>query len=392
VRRSGDRILTTHTGSLPRPAEVTALVAATERSQQAKSAEYDQAIAKATARVLAQQIDAGLDIVNDGEVAKSTWHDYIIDRVSGIEVRPCAADARRIRREQPEFPEFYRAHSKAVVSEQFVCVGPIKYTGHASVAADIAQLKAAADGQQYTELFMSALTPAALGVDAAYKSGGKLDYVLKNEYYPSTEEMLLALGEALREEYEAIAGAGLVLQLDDPALCKLWAAHPEYDLPAYLRAAEQTIDGLNYALRNVPREQVRQHVCWGAGPGPHSDDIPLRTVVDLMLKVNCGAYGVEGANPRHEHEWKIWQDVKLPDGAILMPGVVTAKTNIVEHPEVVADRILRYTNLLGQENVIAGTDCGMADVRIHRELAWAKLRALSEGAKLASRQLGADVD
>jgi len=385
VKRSEDRILATHTGSLPRPANVAALVSATERNQQAKSAEHGQVIAEATARVVAQQIGAGLDIVNDGEVAKSTWHDYVIDRVSGIEVRPCAADARRIRRERPEFPEFYLAHSKAAVSEQFVCVGPIKYTGHAAVAADIAQLKSAADGQQYTELFMSALTPAALGVDAAYESGGQLDYVLKNEYYASTEEMLFALGEALREEYEAIARAGIVLQLDDPALCKLWAAHPEYDLPAYLYAAEQAIEALNHALRNVPREQVRQHVCWGAGTGPHSDDIPLRTVVNLMLKVNCGAYGVEGANPRHEHEWKIWQDVKLPDGSILIPGVVTAKTNIVEHPEVVADRILRYTNLLGQENVIAGTDCGMADVRIHYELAWAKLRALAEGAKLASR-------
>lgn len=384
MRRSEDRILTTHTGSLPRPASVGALVAANERSGHAKSADYDQAIAEATADVLAQQIETGLDVVNDGEVAKSTWHDYIVGRVSGIEVRPCARDARRIRRESSEFPEFYLAHSKAVVSEQFVCVGPINYTGHDALAADIAQLKSAADGQQYTELFMSALTPAALGVDAAYESGGQLDYVLANEYYASTEEMLFALGEALREEYEAIAGAGIILQLDDPALCKLWAAHPEYDVPAYLRAAEQTIEALNHALRNVPREQVRQHVCYGAGTGPHSDDIPLRTVVDLMLKVNCGAYGVEGANPRHEHEWKIWQDVKLPDGAILMPGVVTAKTNIVEHPEVVADRILRYTNLLGRENVIAGTDCGMADVRIHHELAWAKLRALVEGAKLAS--------
>jgi 5-methyltetrahydropteroyltriglutamate--homocysteine methyltransferase len=199
---------------------------------------------------------------------------------------------------------------------------------------------------------------------------------------------MFALGEALREEYEAITQAGLVLQLDDPALCKIWTANPDYDLATYMREAEQTVEALNHALRNIPREQVRQHICWGAGTGPHTDDIPLRTVADLILKVNCGAYGVEGANPRHEHEWKVWKDVKLPDGAILIPGVVTGKTNIIEHPELVADRIVRYAEIVGRENMIAGTDCGLADGRIHPELAWAKLQVLAEGAQLASRQLG----
>jgi 5-methyltetrahydropteroyltriglutamate--homocysteine methyltransferase len=388
MKRSQDRILTTHGGSLPRPADVAALVTAKERGG-STDASYSQIVADATSRVVRQQLDAGINVINDGEIAKSSWHDYTVNRVTGIEIRPRSEDLRRLRREGAAFPEFFRDNpGQEVIREQFVCVGPIKYVGHAAVQADIAALKAAADGVSFEDLFMTAMTPAALGVDATFEVDGHREHTLENKYYASTEEMMFALGEALREEYEAITQAGLVLQLDDPALCKIWTANPDYDLATYMREAEQTVEALNHALRNIPREQVRQHICWGAGTGPHTDDIPLRTVADLILKVNCGAYGVEGANPRHEHEWKVWKDVKLPDGAILIPGVVTGKTNIIEHPELVADRIVRYAEIVGRENMIAGTDCGLADGRIHPELAWAKLQVLAEGAQLASRQLG----
>jgi len=387
MQRSDNRILTTHAGSLPRPDEVAALVRAKEKGAEVDRS-YSSIIAEATSQVVQQELKVGLDVINDGEVAKSSWHDYLVNRVTGIEIRPRSNDLRRLRREGAEFPNFFRDNpAQEVIREQFVCVGPIEYTGHEAVKADIALLKAAADGTGYEDLFMSAMTPAALGVDATFEVDGHREHTLENEYYGSAEEMMFALGEALREEYEAIVEADLVLQLDDPALCKIWTANPDYDLPTYMREAEQAMEALNHALRNVPREQVRQHICWGAGTGPHTDDIPLRTVVGLILKVKCGAYGVEGANPRHEHEWKVWQDVKLPDGTILIPGVVTPKTNIVEHPETVADRIVRYANVVGPENVIAGTDCGLADGRIHPELAWAKLRSLAEGAKLASQQL-----
>jgi 5-methyltetrahydropteroyltriglutamate--homocysteine methyltransferase len=388
MQRSTSRILTTHAGSLPRPDEIEAIVRAKEKGA-AVDPDYPNIIAEATRQVVRQQHEVGLDIVNDGEVAKSSWHDYLVNRVTGIEVRPRSNDLRRLRREGAAFPGFFRDNpAQEIIREQFVCVGPITYTGHEAVKSDIALLKAAADGTPDGDLFMSAMTPAALGVDATFEVDGHREHTLENEYYGSAEEMMFAIGEALREEYEAIAGAGLILQIDDPALCKIWTANPDYDLPTYMREAEQAMEALNHALRNVPREQVRQHICWGAGTGPHTDDIPLRTVVDLVLKVKCGAYGVEGANPRHEHEWKVWQDVKLPADTVLIPGVVTPKTNIVEHPETVADRIVRYAEVVGTENVIAGTDCGLADGRIHPELAWAKLRALSEGAALASQRLG----
>jgi len=391
MRRSTERILVSHAGVLPRPAGLQRLFDAGPAEQAA----FDAALPGAVADVVARQVAAGVDIVNDGEISKrGLFIGYIRDRMSGFSrVAVPTADFRPLHapvwgRDLRDFPGFYAQGHGGFPSQslanigfggegedasvtEYVCTEPLRYTGAAAIKADIDRVtaNAAAHGVQ---AFLPAITP------------GTVEHWLRNEHYPDDESFLAAVADVLHEEYQAITDAGLVLQVDDPDLPDGWQMFPDMTVPEYRRYAALRVEALNHALRGIPAEQVRHHICWGSHHGPHRDDIPLRDIADLFLAVPAGCYSVEAANPRHEHEWTVWQDVKLPDGATLMPGVVGHSTDIIEHPELVAQRLTRYADLVGAENVIAGTDCGLGGRVSHPEIVWAKLEDLAAGARLAS--------
>ena len=386
MKRSTDRILTTHVGSLPRPADLMAMY-----RDQAPAGELEARLTGAVAEVARRQVEAGIDVINDGEYGKpmseetdyGAWAFYIYQRLGGFEFREQPAGQSNIRRimqgskDRVDFAEFYETGEAGVRPGARLLpanVGPIHYTGHALIQRDIRNLKAALASKPVEEAF---LTAAVTGVTG--REGG---------YYQRPEDQAAAVAEAMREEYKAITDAGLNVQLDDPIIVNVyeWQFSMSGDKAAFRKWAEAHIEMVNHALAGIPQDKVRYHICWGSWKGPHSTDLPLRDVIDLMLKVKASQYSVEAANPQHEHEWKVWKEVKLPGGKAVIPGVVTHKTNVVEHPEVVADRIARYAEAVGRENVIAGTDCGLGG-RIHPQLAWAKLRALSAGAALATGQL-----
>ena len=333
--------------------------------------------------VLRKQTEAGIDIISDGEIGKVGFgRGYYGLRLSGLSTRerkPGEPGFMTLQTgERLEFAEFYKELPfLASGAERTVCSGPIHYIGQEEVRRDLELFRAALaeSGVKPEETFMCALAP------------GWLEHFFLNEYYPTDEAYIFALAEAMKHEYKAIVDAGFILQIDDPALPDTYdMIVPNPSIEDYRKFAAVRVEALNQALRGLPEDRVRYHICWGSWHGPHTHDLPLRHVVDLMLRITAGAYSLEAANPRHEHEWKVWQDVKLPEGKILIPGVVTHHTNVVEHPELVADRIIRYANLVGRENVIAGTDCGMG-FRVHPQIAWAKLNALAEGARMASQQL-----
>jgi 5-methyltetrahydropteroyltriglutamate--homocysteine methyltransferase len=387
MKLSTNRILTTHVGSLPRPTDLIEMY-----REQAPAEKLESRLTSAVGEVVRQQVEAGIDVVNDGEFGKpmsddvdyGAWLFYMYHRLSGFEMRDLPRDfsamspIMRGSKDRADFAEFYQSGEGGTSARprlRFpINVGPIQYTGHALIQRDIQNLKAAIEGQHPEDTFLSA---AVTGVTA-----------LPGEYYKHPEEQATAVAEAMREEYRAIVKAGISLQLDDPIIVNEyeWGFSMSGDLPAFRKWAESHVELVNHALAGIPEDKVRYHICWGSWKGPHSTDLPLRDVIDLMLKVKASQYSVEAANPQHEHEWKVWRDVKLPAGKAVIPGVVTHKTNVLEHPEVVADRIMRYAEAVGRENVIAGTDCGMGG-RIHPQVAWAKLRALSAGAKQASRRL-----
>ena len=332
--------------------------------------------------VIRRQLEAGVDVISDGEIGKTGFGlEYYGSRLSGLRGRPMKSGEpgwmALTTNERIEFAEFYRDLNWVAPTERVVCTGPITFIGAEQVKNDIARFKAAlsAVGATVEETFMCALAP------------GWLEHFFFNEYYPDDRSYLFALADAMRHEYQAIVDAGVVLQIDDPALPDTYdMIIPAPSIEAYRTFAELRVDALNHALDGLPKDRIRYHICWGSWHGPHTHDLPLGNLVDLMLKVNAGAYSIEAANPRHEHEWKLWKNVDLADDRILIPGVVSHATNVVEHPELVADRIVRFANLVGRERVIAGTDCGLG-FRVHPQIAWAKLRALSEGAALATRQL-----
>jgi 5-methyltetrahydropteroyltriglutamate--homocysteine methyltransferase len=386
MNRSTKRILTTHAGSLARPADLIAMY-----RDQAPPGTLAPRLSTAVAEVVGKQAAAGIDVVNDGEYGKpvseevdyGAWATYIFERLTGFEKREMPPDFNMINavmassKDRHDFAEFYQSGESGFVRPArrpfLVNVAPIRYTGQALVQRDIDNLKAALQGAPVEEAFLSA---AVTGV------------VTPGEYYKSQEEQAAAVAEAMREEYKAITGAGLNLQLDDPLLVNVYEFQysASGDMAGFRKWAEAHVELVNHALAGIPEDKVRYHVCWGSWKGPHSSDLPLREVIDLVLRVKASQYSVEASNPQHEHEWKVWKEVKLPEGKAVIPGVVTHKTNVLEHPEVVADRILRYTETVGHENVIAGTDCGLGG-RIHPQLAWAKLRALAEGARVATKQL-----
>jgi 5-methyltetrahydropteroyltriglutamate--homocysteine methyltransferase len=384
---SSGRILTTHVGSLVRSAELRTFLAAQRDRAPYDEAAFNACLHDSVAEVVRKQADIGLDIVNDGEYGKTiSWSRYVLRRLSGFEQRQTqetgmpAAVAGRDRR---EFAEFYADYDK---SQGFsgmtgwALTGPIRYTGHADIARDITNFKAAAKGTKARDLFMAAVAPASVAPDRA------------DEYYKSDEDYVFAVADALRDEYKAIVDAGLILQVDDAYLAHTYEVMvPPKTRKDYRKWAAVRIEALNQALKGLPEERTRYHVCWGSWNGPHAHDVELKDIVDLILQVRTGGYLLEMANPRHEHEWRVWENVKLPKGSKLIPGVISHQTNVVEHPELVAERLLRVAKLVGRDNVIASTDCGFAQgpfvQRVHPTIMWAKLRALVEGARIASKRL-----
>ena len=381
MKRSDERILTTHVGSLIRPPELLKLAAAARESP-AEQPKYDDALRQATADVVKRQAEAGVDIVNDGEYGKSSWANYVLARLTGFEPRPDKLyEAVWLGRDRIRFREFMEKEfprgAKGTPGD--ACVGPIAYRGHAEICRNIDDLKAALKSANVEEGFLTAVAPASTGYDA------------ENEYYSSEREYVFAIAEALREEYLEIYNSGLVLQVDDAVLANMYDHLMQESPKRYREWAELRVEALNHALRGIPQDRVRYHICFGSWHVPHVADAPLDAIADLMLSVRAGAYSIEAANVRHEHEWRVWEKVKFPKDKILIPGVVTHHTTTVEHPRVVADRLVRFASLVGRENVIAGTDCGFAQSegvqRVHPQVMWAKLEALSQGARLASQEL-----
>ncbi|HEX2333694.1 MAG TPA: cobalamin-independent methionine synthase II family protein [Burkholderiales bacterium] len=390
MRRSSERILTTHVGSLIRPDRLLPFIRAKQDGQPYDEDAYRQCLASSVEEVVRRQAAAGIDVPSDGEFGKSiSWSQYALERLSGFERRPLKDSASTARgADRARFPEFYAeldsasgppATALASVG-QAVCVGPIRYTGQAEVQRDIANFQAALARAGVAEGFLPVAAPASVIPDR------------KNEYYASDEGTLEAIAEAMRVEYRAIVDAGLLLQLDDARAAVTYDRMvPPATFADYRRWLGRQVEAINRATDGIPAERIRYHVCWGSWPGPHTTDVPLKGIVDLILRVRAGAYLIEAANPRHEHEWRVWEKAKLPEGAVLVPGVISHATNVVEHPELVAERIVRFARLVGRENVIAGTDCGFAQGpfhrRVHSSIMWAKLEALAEGARLATREL-----
>jgi 5-methyltetrahydropteroyltriglutamate--homocysteine methyltransferase len=333
------------------------------------------------AEVVQNQIQYGIDIVNDGELGKSNFSRYARERLSGFVERPVSPDFRPTSifgRDRVEFPEYFEKGGRASIGHHarvFHCVEPLGYVGHAEVKADVENLQAALHGRQVEEAFLPAIAP------------GTMEHWMKNEYYPTAEAYLFAIADAMHEEYKRIVEAGFILQIDDPDLADAWQMFPQMSVAEYRKYQEMRIDALNHGLRGVPEDRVRFHMCWGSYHGPHKYDIPLRDIADLVLKVHAQAYSIEASNPCHEHEWRVWTEVKLPEGKILIPGVTGHYSDFIEHPQAIADRLVRYAKLVGRENVIAGTDCGLGTRVGHPKIAWAKFQAMAEGARLATDEL-----
>jgi 5-methyltetrahydropteroyltriglutamate--homocysteine methyltransferase len=402
MQASVDHVLTTHVGSLPRPDDLIAANRAREAGESVDEEAFQQQLGAAVAGVARRQRDLGIDIAGDGEFGKSmgqrvnfgAWMSYAYYRLGGLDLAgpdmhdlaPKRSSPGNLtltsfadRRDRQRFAAAYADPESGVSSGPRprtgpVCVAPLRYIGGDAIRADIANFKAALAAAGIEEGFMTSIAPGS-----TTRMG--------NAYYKTYEEFLFAAADAMREEYTAIIDAGLTLQLDDPALATNWdMINPEPAVDEYRRFAMLQVDALNHALRGLPLERIRFHLCWGSWHGPHMTDIPMRDIVDVMLAVNAQAYSFEAGNVRHEYEWKVWQEVKLPDDKLMLPGVVSHATNVVEHPEVVAERIMRFAGIVGRERVIASTDCGLGG-RIHPDIAWAKLEALVEGAGLASRRL-----
>jgi 5-methyltetrahydropteroyltriglutamate--homocysteine methyltransferase len=386
MKRSTDRILTSHVGSLIRPPALIEFLRAQQERRPVDEAAFAACLTQSVADIVRQQAEAGIDVVDDGEFGKTiSWSQYALERLSGFERRPMKAGANPFARgaDRTRFAEFYAeldARDAPATQSEAACIGPIAYTGQAALKRDIDNLKAALTKVNVVEGFLPVAAPASVIPDR------------KNEYYPNEDDCLQAIAEAMRTEYRMIVDAGFVVQLDDARTAVTYDRMvPPGSFLDYRRWVAKYVEVVNHALEGIPEDRVRYHVCWGSWPGPHTTDVPLKDIVDLVLKVRTGAFVIEGANPRHEHEWKVWQDVKLPAGKVLMPGVVSHATNIVEHPELISERIVRLARLVGRENVIAGTDCGFAQSpmyrRVHPSIMWAKLEALAAGAKLATKEL-----
>ncbi|WP_417620701.1 cobalamin-independent methionine synthase II family protein [Parasphingorhabdus sp.] len=399
MRRSTDHILTTHGGNLPRPDDLNALLAQADENQEA----IQQRLPLAVSEVVDKQIECGVDIINDGEYVKAanmgSYTSYIAARVQGLEALPRDPDAQPKRagpgeRDRLDFPGFYEsglwfAGAGGPVRPGFmtpgkkpqpnpnekVCTGPLKYVGQEAIGKDIKALKKGIEGKSNVDGFIAALGPLSTG------AGGR------NAHYRDERDYMMAIAETMREEYKAITDAGLIVQLDEPEFATTWMFYPDWSVEDYRKHLEFAVEVINHSIEGLPEEQIRFHMCWGSGHRPHVHDIEFRHIVDLMLKINAQCYTFEASNPRHAHEYHVFEDVKLPDGKIICPGVVGHYTDLVEHPELVAERLVNYGKIVGMENLQGGTDCGIGSRVGHEEIVWAKLSAMAEGAAIASARL-----
>jgi 5-methyltetrahydropteroyltriglutamate--homocysteine methyltransferase len=385
MKRSHDRILVTHVGSLPRPAELLGLLLARENGEPYDAQRLDEQLANGVSEIVRRQVDLGIDVVSDGELGKTSFLTYVNTRLGGFERRTSTGAAPwATSREAKAFPEYYAWAAKAnpsgaATALHLAATGPVTYTGMDALAADIGHLKAAVAEHGAAEAFRPSISPT------------NIEDWQANEYYGSSEEFLFAIAEAMREEYRAIVDSGLLLQIDDPGLLTQYTMRPDWSVEDVRAWGSVRVDALNHALRELPPGRIRFHTCYSINQGPRKYELGLEDVIDLVLGVNVGAYSFEAANPRHEHEWRVWKRVSLPRQAVLIPGFVTNSSVMIEHPDTVADRIVRYAEIVGRERILAGTDCGFASfaatVEFMPEIVWAKLEALTEGARRASERL-----
>jgi len=385
MKRSSDRILTTHVGSLPRPDDLFELMLARMDGKPVDDAAYAARVRKAVEDSVKQQVDSGLDVVSDGEMGKPSFITYASQRLAGLEKREGTRPSPFSNtRETRDFPEYYQSQVAEQVSARrrralMVCSGPIAYKGQAQLKADLETLKAALKNVSIKEAFVPAIAPS------------NIECTSPNEYYPSAEKYVFAIAEAMREEYRAIVDAGFLLQIDDPFLVTYYITKPELSVAECRKWAELRVEALNHALEGIPADRVRFHTCYSINMGPRIHDMQLKDIIDIILKVKAQGFTFEAANPRHEHEYEEWKRAKVPDDKVLLPGVITQSTVLVEHPELVAQRLVRFAGVVGRERVIASTDCGFASFagsnEVHPSIVWAKFKALVDGARLASGQL-----
>ena len=377
MKHSTERILTTHTGSLPRPPDLTTMLEALDTGTAQDPAAFEARVRRAVADIVRQQVDAGVDVVGDGEQGKVGYSTYVRHRLTGFG----GQSSGRPRADWADFPEAAARGERRSTVLRPACNGPIDWKDRTAVQKDVAHLRAALDGVQPAEAFMTAASP------------GVIAHFLPNQHYPSREAYLARLVDVMKEEYDAIHRAGFVLQVDCPDLAMgRHLAFPDLSDAEFLKIAAANVEALNHALRDIPADRMRLHLCWGNYEGPHHRDIPLRAILGIALKARPQALSFEGANPRHEHEWAVFREVKLPDDRMIIPGVLDSTTNFIEHPELVAQRLVRYAEVVGRERVLAGSDCGFAtfarsQALVEPEIVWAKLKSMTEGARLASGQL-----
>jgi 5-methyltetrahydropteroyltriglutamate--homocysteine methyltransferase len=387
MKLSVDRILTTHVGSLPRPDDLFEMMLDRMDGKPIDEKAYAERVRRAVADSVKQQVNAGLDVVSDGEMGKPSFITYAAQRLAGLEtrqgVRPSPFSNTR---ETKDFPEYYQSAVAEQVSARrrralMVCTGPIAYKGHDQLKSDLEVLKSALKGVNATEAFVPAIAPS------------NVETTTPNEYYPTPEAYVFAIAEAMREEYKAIVDAGFLLQIDDPFLVTYYITRPDLSVADCRKWAELRVEALNAAIAGIPADRIRFHTCYSVNMGPRIHDMELKDIIDIILKVRAGGYTFEAANPRHEHEWEEWKRAKLPDDKVLLPGVITQSTVLVEHPELVAQRIRRFADVVGRERVIASADCGFASFagsnEVHPSIVWAKFASLAEGARIASKQLWA---
>jgi 5-methyltetrahydropteroyltriglutamate--homocysteine methyltransferase len=384
MNRSTDRILTTHAGSLPRPRDLLDMVRARARGERVDEDAFQTRLRLAVGEIVRRQADLGIDVIDDGEFGKPSFVTYVRERLGGLTRQEGERQNPWIRsREALSFPEFYQRLAGTVNSRQalMACTAPITYRGQKELATDLGNLKAALKGVDVAEVFVPSISPS------------NVEEWNRNDYYKGPEDYLYAIADAMREEYKAIVAAGFLVQIDDPVLVSHYMVNPTATIEQCRKWAQMHVEALNHALKGIPREKVRYHTCYGINMGPRVHDMEVKDIIDIVLEINAGAFSFEAANPRHEHEWTVWGAAKIPDGAVLIPGVISHSTVLVEHPELIAQRIARYADIVGRENVIAGSDCGFATFagsdEVHESIVWAKFAALAEGARIASRELWA---
>jgi len=382
MKRSTDRILTTHAGSLPRPLDILQMVRAKARGEAVDEKKLNARVKEAVTEVVRQQADVGLDVVDDGEFGKPSFVTYVRDRLGGLEPSGVRPNAWLSSREAVSFPDYYKAQESAsprARQVQMACTSPLTYKGQAALKAELDNLKAALKGLEVADVFVPCISPA------------NIEDWNENKYYETNDQYLFAIADAMNVEYRAIVDAGFLVQVDDPRLVSYYLMDPSMSVEAIRAWAIKRVEALNHALRGIPTEKIRYHTCYSINMGPRVHDLEVKHIIDILLKIRAGAFSFEASNPRHEHEWAVWKEAKIPKDTVLIPGVITNSSVLVEHPELVAQRLVRFADFMGRENVIAGTDCGFASFagsdEVHASIVWAKMEAMVQGAEIASKKL-----